>query len=256
MAPTKNQIAATMTRAEAAKAGVLTFDSPSEVASVISSNSRKLFGFTRKMLPHDLPSDPKMYIFSVSEYGAMGPDAVNLGPGFPLFEIPPCPDGKDHGDACVVLPLYFMEEAKVDVTEHTFHSGAQIIEAILKIGAGMNASWDRRKVGWFVSETNPPQAEDVLRAISIYTADCQRLFAEGNRYASANQLNEINETHRRAAKFLRQKVDWDKRTSKMVDCPGCGEPVKEGVVWHATPHGCGYIFDQKRYDEHFDSKGR
>src|SRR5271157_3499721 len=125
MAPTKNQIAATMTRAEAAKAGVLTFDNKDEVAMVISSNSRKLFGFTRKLLPTGLPTEPKQYIFSLSEYDAVGPGAVNLGPGFPLFEIHACPENEPYGPACVIEPMYFMEEAKVDVTEHTFHSGPQ-----------------------------------------------------------------------------------------------------------------------------------
>jgi hypothetical protein len=244
--PSKNEIAATMTRGQAAREGVI---SAPEAQEKITANSKRLFGFTRKMLPPagSMPTEPKQYLYSVSEYG----DTVNLGPGFPLYEIKACPDGEEYGEACVIPPIIFFEEAKVDVTEHTFHSGPQIVEAILKIGPGMNASWDRRKVGWFVSNTNPPSAEDVRRATTLYIQECTRLLQEGNRYASANQLLEINETHRRAAKYLGQKVEWSKPLQQMRECPGCGENVRVGIIWHAFPMGCGYIFDRESYEEHF-----
>lgn len=233
--PTKNEIAATMTRGQAQSQGVL---SAPEAREVITSNSRKMFGFTRKILPPGLPTEPKLYIYSVTEYG----EIVNLGPGFPLFTVEPCPEGEDFGNPCVILPLYFMEEAKVDVTEHTPHTGQQLADAIMKMGAGMNAAWDRRKVGWFVSSTYPPANEEVDKAVQIYTAECKVLLNIANSFAARNLLNEINEQHRRAAKYLKQKVDWDKPLSKMVDCPGCQEPVKAGAIMHAVPY-CGYVFN-------------
>ncbi len=241
MAKTKNEIAATMSRQEAAQAGVLTFTSREEVELTVAKNTRTNFGFTRKQLPKGLPQEPRSYIYSISEYG----EQVNLGPGFQLFTVPACPEGEQHGEPCVINALHFFEEAKVDVTEHTFNSGAEICNAIMKIGPGMNASWDRRKLGWFVSPNYPPTQEEIDAAVTTYTIECQRLLNEGNRHASNNQLREINETHRRAAKYLKQKVDWEKSVSKMVDCPGCGEPVKDGAAKHAVPY-CGYIFDWPR----------
>lgn len=247
MPPSKNQIAATMTQTQARAAGIL---SAPEAQSVYTSNSKKLFGFTRKMLPppESLPTEPKQYLYSVSEYG----DMVNLGPGFPLYEVHAYQedsDGEPVWEPCIIPPIVFFEEAKVDVTEHTFHSGPQIVEAILKIGPGMNASWDRRKVGWFASSHYPPLEEEVNRAKELYRAECTRLLQEGNRYAAANQLLEINETHRRAAKYLGQKVEWSKPLVQMVECPGCGENVRKGIIWHATPMGCGYIWDKEKYTE-------
>ncbi len=106
----------------------------------------------------------------------------------------------------------------------------------------MKADLNRARVGWFVSENYPPKQEEIEKATKIFIAECTRLLQEGNRYAQGNELKEINETHRRAAKYLKQKVEWDKPQTKMQDCPGCGEPVKDGVIWHATPHGCGYVF--------------
>ena len=241
MPPTKNQLAATLTKSEAVREGVL--DAPAAVEH-ITANSKKMYGFTRKMLPQGLPTEPKLYIFSISEYG----DDVNLGPGFPIFRVPACPKGQLFGEPCVIEPIHFFEEAKVDVTEHTFHSGEQIVEAILKIGPGMNASWDRRKVGWFVSKTNPPFQAELAQANGIYVAECRRLLSEGERWFRANKLDEINETHRRAADVLGQRVDWDKPTRKMVDCDGCGERIPEGTIKHAVP-SCGCIQGVKRDDE-------
>lgn len=244
MPPSKNQMAASLSASQAAQAGILTAP---QAAEVVTSNSRKQYGFTRKQIPQGLPTEPKVYIFSISDYG----EIVNLGPGFKLYEVHACPENRPHGLPCPIDPINFFEEAKVDVTEHTFTSGQQIADAILRIGPGMNSVNDRRRLGWFLSESNPPSEEDVKEANDRYMLECQRLLREANGYASRNQLNEINETHRRAAKYLKQKVDWDKPQTKMMDCPGCGEPVKVGIMWHATPHGCGYVFDLEAYAERF-----
>lgn len=246
MPPSKNQLAATLAKSQAASVGIL---DANQAVEHITSNSKKQYGFTRKMIPEGLPTEPKLYIFSISEYG----DIVNLGPGFKLYEVPPCPEGKEYGEPCVIDPINFFEEAKVDVTEHTFTSGQQIADAIMRVGPGMNAAWDRRKVGWLVSSTNPPSDAEIKQAVNIYVQECSRLIREGNRYAAANQLNEINETHRRAAKYNGQKVDWDKPQYKMQDCPGCGEKVRDGIIWHATPHGCGYVFDMEGFRLRFPS---
>jgi hypothetical protein len=224
-----------LSRGEAARSGVI---DANQAVERITTNSKRMYGFTRKMVPNDFPTEPKLYIYSISEYG----EQVNLGPGFQVYEVKPCPEGAAYGEPCIVLPFNFFEEAKVDVTEHTFTSGKQIVDAILKIGPGMNASMDKRRLGWFVSDSNPPAADEVAHANQLYTTECKRLFTEANRYASANQLNEINETHRRAARFLGQTVTWDKPQEKMVDCPGCKEKVREGAAVHATPY-CGYVFN-------------
>ncbi len=242
MAPSKNQIAATLSQSEASRAGVL---SAAQATEVITTNSKRMYGFTRKMIPSDFPTEPKLYIFSVSEYG----EDVNLGPGFQVFKVHACPEGEKYGEPCVVMPFNFFEEAKVDVTEHTFTSGKQLVDAILKVGPGMNASMDKRRLGWFVSDTNPPAEDEVAHANELYGAECKRLFQEANRYASANQLNEINEMHRRAARYLGQTVTWDKPQEKMIDCPGCREKVREGAILHAAPY-CGYVFDWTRAIDH------
>ena len=59
---------------------------------------------------------------------------VNLGPGFKQFEVFACPDGDDYGEPCIIDPIHFFEEAKVDVTEHTFQSGQQMAELLAAMG--------------------------------------------------------------------------------------------------------------------------
>lgn len=231
----KNVDAATMTKAQAAAAGIL--DSTSALGA-LNSSSRKLYGFTDKRLPAGLPTEPRFFIYSVSDYG----EVVSLGPGFGrTWEVKSCPEGAAYGPACAIDPLYFFKEVKVDVTEYTPHSDVEIVGAILKTGGGMKADLNRARVGWFVSEYNPPKQEEVVRATEIYIRECQRLLNEGNQHATANELKEINETHRRAAKYLKQKVDWDKPQFKMQDCPRCGDPVKFDAIVHAVPH-CGHVF--------------
>lgn len=236
--PSKNEIAATLSRGEAARAGVL---DANQARETITTNSKRMYGFTRKMVPSDFPTEPKLYIYSVSEYG----EIVNLGPGFQQYEVHACPEDKKYGEPCVVLPFNFFEEAKVDVTEHTFTSGKQIVDAVLKIGPGMNAGMDKRRLGWFVSDHNPPAQEEIDHALSLYGAECKRLYLEANRYATSGRpgdMDEINEMHRRAARFLGQTVSWDKPQEKMIDCPGCKEKVRDGATVHATPY-CGYVFN-------------
>jgi hypothetical protein len=241
----KDSAAETLSRAQAAAQGIVGFGSRAEANTIEPSvqHSKRLFGFTRKILPPGLPNMAVLFVYSVSDYG----ETVDVGSGLPKFTVEACPEGHTHGKACAIPCQVFLEEAKVDVTEFTPFTADQLADAIMKRGPGMPASLDRAKVGWFVSETNPPQQKEVDEAVKIYSEECQRLLRQGNQFAASNQLNEINETHRRAARFLRQKVDWDKATKKMAECPGCGELVREGVVWHATPAGCGHLFNPVKF---------
>ena len=159
---TRNEMAATLTRADAIRNGVETFTDRGQVDMRITGSVRKLYGFTRKTLPAGMPREPYTYVYSI----ALG-DVVDLGPGFPKFVVFGCPEGEEYGEPCVVEALYFQEEAQVDKTEFNPHTGIQIVDAIMRQGAGMNAAWDRRKSGWFRSANNPPLPEEVAQKVSL-----------------------------------------------------------------------------------------
>jgi len=239
-----NLRAATMPKSALRAAGLL--DSETATREISTRMSKKLYGFSRKQLPPDLPTEPRLWIFSVSEYG----ETVSLGAGFgEAWKIEPCPEGAQHGPACAIKPIYFQEEVVVDKTEHTPYTDVQIAECLMKQGAGLNASLDRRRVGWFVSRSEEPKQEEVAEAIRIYTTECKRLLDEGNQRARSGKpedMRDINEEHRRAAKFLGQNVDWDKPVAKMMTCPRCGEQVREGIIVHAAPY-CGHVFQLVPY---------
>jgi hypothetical protein len=125
-------------------------------------------------------------------------------------------------------------------------------DAIMMVGPGMAAALNRANIGWFVSSHNPPLDAEVDRAKEIFTSQCQRLIREADGYHSRNMVNEINETHRRAAAYLKQtKKPWVSLEYKMIDCPGCMEPVRDGIVFHAPPAGCGYIFNPEEYNKRY-----
>src|SRR6266700_3293798 len=117
----KNTAAETLSKAAAGAAGVIGFDEAAP-ASILSTtaHSRRLFGFTRKVLPPDLPSDPIYFVYSISSYG----ETVDLGPGLPKFTVKACEPDEPHGEACAVPCQVFLEEAQVDKTEHTPFTGS------------------------------------------------------------------------------------------------------------------------------------
>lgn len=235
--PSKNELAASLTIDQAKQAGILGYKEGEAPISLMHTNAKRLFGFTRKRSPQGMPTEPKTYIYSVTAYGA----ACNLGAGFPTYIIHPCPPNQDHGEACVIDPVNFLEEAKVDQTEHTFLSGQDIANEILKIGPAMQASWDKRvNSGWFVSAHNPPLKGEIAQAKNLFSQHAKKLVEEANRYAASNKLTEINQSHRYASLWRGEKVEWDKPSRKMVACVGCQENILEGSIIHAVPY-CGAI---------------
>src|SRR5208283_2821459 len=122
-----NLRAATMPKSALRAAGLL--DSETATREISTRMSKKLYGFSRKQLPPDLPTEPRLWIFSVSEYG----ETVSLGAGFgEAWKIEPCPEGAQHGPACAIKPIYFQEEVVVDKTEHTPYTDVQIAECSMK----------------------------------------------------------------------------------------------------------------------------
>jgi hypothetical protein len=234
--------AASMSKSQLRAAGLL--DRDTAVQEISTRMSKKLYGFSRKQLPPGIPDEPRVWLFSISEYG----ETISLGAGFgETWTIEPCPDGEQHGPACAVKPLYFQEEVVVDKTEHTPYTDVQIVECLMRQGAGLNASLDRRRVGWFVSYSNPPKQEEIEEAQRIYSVECRRLFDEANQMARSGKPEDykgINEEHRRAKKYLKQTADWDLPTQKMVTCPRCGDTVREGAMLHAA---CGHVFKLYEY---------
>jgi hypothetical protein len=74
-------------------------------------------------------------------------------------------------------------------------------------------------------------------------------IAEADRFHDAGPANKeegsnnIRAEHREALRRRKQTRTWDQPSETMVDCPGCGERVRPGIILHRA---CGYIFDMEK----------
>jgi hypothetical protein len=83
---------------------------------------------------------------------------------------------------------------------------------------------------------------EVRRAKEALQREDQRLVAEGDRMwqRPTEQVN-INELHRRACIRLGQERPWCYVPLQLVDCPGCGQKIKENVI---TCPSCGAFLEE------------
>ena len=74
-----------------------------------------------------------------------------------------------------------------------------------------------------------------------------------NDFAKYRQHNVVSGFQRVIANVMKidpKKHPWmsDDNILESDTCPGCGNPVRPGLIIHGGPGGCGYILDKKRYD--------
>lgn len=74
-----------------------------------------------------------------------------------------------------------------------------------------------------------------------------------NDFAKYKQHNVVSGFQRVIASIMRidpKKHPWmnDDNILESDSCPGCGLPVRPGLIVHGGPGGCGFILDKKRYN--------
>src|SRR5665213_112910 len=74
-----------------------------------------------------------------------------------------------------------------------------------------------------------------------------------NDYAKYKQHNVVSGFQRMIANIMKidpKKHPWmsDDNALESDICPGCGNPVRPGLIIHGGPNGCGYVLDKKRYN--------
>ena len=80
--------------------------------------------------------------------------------------------------------------------------------------------------------------EKLTQLMKVFLADADRLALNGDK-----GLLEIGIPHRQAALLLKQPRTWSSPVQAMVDCLGCGNPVKPGI---AKCGACGAILDRAK----------
>lgn len=75
------------------------------------------------------------------------------------------------------------------------------------------------------------QKKEVLGVRQVMTIEDQRLVSEGDRmWARPTEQQNINELHRRSCSRLGQDRPWCYVPIQMIDCPGCGDKIKENIL--------------------------
>lgn len=213
-----------------------------EVAAELRSKNKKHVSRLDKDLIKDVPS---IYIFNV------GTKPWNVGLGsLGQFYIPAREKGQRFSRP-LILPGIVEDGVATDMNSiHTrAENGRKVALDIIGKGAFKDAKQNLENVGVFIAAGSEPTEDELLAADAAVVKEYQRLLAEGDQLALDGDVKSISADHRIAAAELKQERDWSKVPIQMIDCPGCGDPVKPGVVMHGGRYGCGWIFDKERAAE-------
>lgn len=213
-----------------------------EVAAQLKSLNKKKVSRIDKDLIKDVPS---IYIFNV------GTKPWNVGLGsLGQFYIPAREKGQ-RVSRPMILPGIVEDGVATDMNSiHTrAENGRKVAEDIIGKGPFKNASQNLERFGVFITAGSEPTEAELVAAEAAVITEYKRLLAEADQLALDGDVKSISADHRIAAAELKQERDWSKLPTQMIECPGCGDPVKPGVVMHGGRYGCGWIFDKERAAE-------
>lgn len=209
-----------------------------------SLNSRK-----RKPIPayfDDAAKFPPVYIFNIYDME----HSVPLG-GLGSFLIPACELGAEYSAPCVVKGFIADEYDEADGNGKMSwnpEQGADVAKDVVGIGSSnpQMGSYTTNREWWgvFIAKGEKPSDEELSDAKKKLDQMMTHLVMEGDRLAlqGPEGLKQIGPVHRRAVQWKKQKRDWATLPETMIDCPGCGDPIKPGVV----KHSCGAILDMEK----------
>ena len=175
-----------------------------------------------------------------------------------VYRIPACESGqtvsKPHILPSVVRSLYV--DALDGMTKSDDVKGEAFAEDLMRpYMAGTPASiwsvgqnWE--DFGAFWTRNEVPTEEEIAAARAKLEKTYRSALAEATKLETIGRLGDITPLMRHAATYFEEDRSWNRQFKKKVECPGCGEPAKAGIIQHS----CGYIFDRERYEANFGKK--
>jgi len=94
----------------------------------------------------------------------------------------------------------------------------------------------------FWTRNNPPSEAELTIARGKMEATYRKLLNMAASLEATNKLDDITPLMRIAASYFGEDRAWNRIYKKTLECPGCGEPSKAGIIRHP----CGYVFDPDR----------
>lgn len=188
--------------------------------------------------------------------------------GFHLH-IPACQRGQKF--SYTTLPAFNREVyLKPGSTEYNYKlvDGRRAAMSLLNPASFPGTNWDSQLGNWqaedqqgnnlnnygcFWSLTKPEETEKLDGEIKIFreraNKTMQALVAAAEQFAAANDLKSISPLMHFAMDYLGKAAPWHMAAFHMVNCPNCGEMVREGIAYHRNAFGEKCIIDLERYNK-------
>lgn len=178
-----------------------------------------------------------IYIFNVGpiqhtiEKGSAGPRGG--------YKIEACEKGRQFSRPLILPSLvsdtYMIEN---EIKTHTV-SGEFMAQDIIHPMLGKNWSLGQNldELGVFWTKNNPPTDDELSTARTKLDKTFRALLAEATQLEATGQLQFVTPLMRHAAEHYGEDRPWNKIYRKTAECPGCGGPVKPGVIMHT----CGAV---------------
>src|SRR6266849_5450868 len=160
------------------------------------------------------------------------------------FIVKGCEYGEPYSDP-LVLPSVVGDSYVVENEMKTHYvSGEFMAQDIVHPTIGANWSFGQNldDLGVFWTKNKKPLPIELQAARGKMEVTFRKLLAMATTIETNGNLNDITPLMRIAATYYGEDRPWNRVYRKLAECPGCGEPVKAGIIKHA----CGFIFDIDR----------
>jgi hypothetical protein len=143
----------------------------------------------------------------------------------------------------IVRDSYFVEQ---EMKTHSVSGEFTAQDIVHPLTAGGKAWWsfgaNLDDLGVFWTRNCPPTDLEIMTARGKMEASYRKLLSMATSLESTGKLDDITPLMRIAASYFGEDRAWNRIYKKMLECPGCGESAKPGIIRHP----CGYIFDPDR----------
>lgn len=107
---------------------------------------------------------------------------------------------------------------------------------------------DLTRQGIFASLNEIPTEEELAKAENRRLAYYKQIFEQMNGLMRSDPKmaqERLGQDHHLAAEMFGQDVDWHRMVTPKIECPNCGEKIKEGIAFHYV-NGSKCILDWER----------
>jgi len=160
--------------------------------------------------------------------------------------IPACEPGKPHSEPLIIdgfVPDFYMANGGTGNMSWNAEEGRNVAKDLVGIGsysAGLSAlTTDLTWWGVFIAAGKVPTQAELDEAHKKLEQTQKFWLAQGDQLAA--QGKQVESNHVEAAVWLNQPRNWANPIRAMLECPGCGNPVKPNI---AKCGSCGAILDK------------